>query len=225
MAVILFDIDGTLIRTVGAGKAAMQSALRRTFALTDLSDRVPFSGRTDPAIMRDLLDEHGVAVTPRNLELLAEAYLGNLPVALSEHGGEVCAGVRELLDALERDHRHAIGLLTGNMKRGAERKLGHFDLWKRFPRGGGFGDVHLERDDVARDAVATLTESLGRALNPAEVWVVGDTPLDVKCARAVGAKAVAVATGWHAIDELREAGADQTVADLLDLKQFLLWVG
>ena len=225
MAVILFDIDGTLIRTVGAGKAAMQSALRRTFALTELSDRVPFSGRTDPAIMRDLLTEHDVAVSPQHVEQLAEAYLANLPAALEQHGGEVCAGVRELLDALERDGRHAVGLLTGNMKRGAERKLGYFDLWKRFPRGGGFGDVHLERDDVARDAVITLSESLGRELDPAEVWVVGDTPLDVKCARAVGAKAIAVATGWHAIEELRESGADQVVEDLRDLQQFLAWIG
>ena len=225
MAVILFDIDGTLIRTVGAGKAAMQSALRKSFALTELSDRVPFAGRTDPAIMRDLLAEHGVEVTPGHVQRLAEAYLANLPAALDAHGGEVCAGVRELLDAIGRDGRHAVGLLTGNMKRGAERKLGYFDLWKRFPRGGGFGDVHLERDDVARDAVTTLGESLGRELDPAEVWVVGDTPLDVQCARAVGANAVAVATGWHAVEELRESGAEQVVADLRDWEQFLGWVG
>ncbi len=224
MPVLLFDIDGTLVRTAGAGKAAMQGALRSAFGLGDLVDRVPFSGRTDPAIMRDLLAEHGVDVTPGNVRLLADTYLSNLDRCLTELGGEVCPGVRELLDALVKDGRVTLGLVTGNMKRGAERKLAHFGLWDYFGAGGGFGDVHLDRDDVARDAVLSVADYRGRPAGENEVWVIGDTPLDVRCARAVGARAVAVATGWHTLDELHETGADYTVESLADVPGFLKWV-
>ena len=223
MPLVLFDIDGTLVRTAGAGKAAMQAALHTLFGVTAFTDRVPFSGRTDPAISRDLLAEHGVAVTPDNLRTLADAYLSNLDGALTRLGGEVCPGVRHVLPALAADPRVTLGLLTGNMKRGAERKLGHFGLWDFFPVGG-FGDVHLDRDDVARDAVRDAERHCGRAFDPGEVWVIGDTPLDVSCAQAIGARAVAVATGWHTLDELHATGADHVVAHFEDPRELLAWL-
>lgn len=106
-----------------------------------------------------------------------------------------------------------LGLLTGNVRRGAELKLGHFDLWHYFPAGG-FGDAHEDRDDVARSALAAVG-----ATADDEVWVIGDTPLDVRCARAVGARVVAVATGWHPLDELAGCRADLALADLGDFRR------
>ena len=213
MPVLLFDIDGTLVRAGGAGKAALQAALRRAFDLTELFDGVPFAGRTDPAISRDLLALHNVAVTPANLATLRDLYLEHLPPSLTECGGTVCPGVPELLAGLSRDPAVTLGLLTGNMRAGAEHKLTHFGLWHYFAAGG-FGDVHEDRDDVARAAVADVERHLGRGVEPGEVWVIGDTPLDVSCARAIGARAVAVATGWHTLAELEATGADYAVADL-----------
>src|SRR5207248_2087626 len=107
------------------------------------------------------------------------------------------------------------GLLTGNTRAGAQRKLAHFGLWDYFPFGG-FGDDHLDRDDVARMALAEAESHLGAAVDPASVWVIGDTPLDVRCAKAVGANAVAVATGWHALEELHATGADLVLEHLAD---------
>lgn len=213
MTVILFDIDGTLIRTGGAGKAAMEGALRTAFGVTNVNDGVPYSGRTDHAIGRDLLAVHDIDPTPANQERLQAAYLARLPDALAAIGGVVCPGVMELLELLASRERVLLGLLTGNTRAGAKAKLGHFGLWDSFGCGG-FGDHTLDRDDVARAAVQDVHAHLGRAVDPGSIWVVGDTPLDVQCARAVGAKAVAVATGWHTIGELAACEPDVLLADL-----------
>jgi phosphoglycolate phosphatase-like HAD superfamily hydrolase len=211
MPTILFDIDGTLVRTGGAGKDAMEAALRAAFGVADIRDTVGYSGRTDRAIATDLLAAHAIDPTPANVTALQEAYLGHLPHSLSRRGGEVCPGVGELLAALRGTT--PVGLLTGNVRAGARHKLGHFGLWDYFPFGG-FGDDHLDRDDVARAALAALRRHAGRPVDPADVWVVGDTPLDVRCARAIGARAVAVATGWHSPGELAGCRPDVLLADL-----------
>jgi phosphoglycolate phosphatase-like HAD superfamily hydrolase len=215
MPIILFDIDGTLIRTAGAGKAAMESAMRTAFGVADIRDVVPYSGRTDRAIARDLLAVHDIEPTPANQQALREAYLANLPLSLTRYGGSVLPGVGELLAALHPRPGTVLGLLTGNVRAGARHKLGHFGLWDYFPVGG-FGDEHFDRDDVARSALTELRSHLGRDVDPADVWVVGDTPLDVQCARAIGAKAVAVATGWHPLDELAGCAPDFLFTDLSD---------
>lgn len=220
MPIILFDIDGTLVRTGGAGKAAMEAALVAAFGVAELRDKVPYSGRTDTAITRDLLRVHGIDPSPENQRKLREAYLELLPLALKEKGGTVCPGVPELLAAVSAKPGVVLGLLTGNVRAGAAHKLGHFGLWHFFPCGG-FGDDHHDRDDVARSALASVREHLGRDVHPSEVWVIGDTPLDVSCARAVGANAVAVATGWHPLEELAGCAPDLIFNDLSDHAQLL----
>ena len=215
MPIILFDIDGTLVRTGGAGKAAMEAALRDAFGVPEIRDVVPYSGRTDRAISRDLLSVHGIEPTLQNQRTLQDAYLAALPACLKRHGGKVCPGVGELLAALHGEPGMVLGLLTGNTRAGAEHKLAHFGLWNYFACGG-FGDEHHDRDDVARAALAEVRAHLGREVDPADVWVIGDTPLDVQCARAVGAKAVAVATGWHPLAELADCGPDFLFDDLSD---------
>jgi phosphoglycolate phosphatase-like HAD superfamily hydrolase len=211
MPTILFDIDGTLVRTGGAGKAAMEAALRTAFGIAEIKDEVEYSGRTDRAIGRELLAVHGIDVTPANQTALQDAYLAHLPHSLTQRGGEVCPGVGPLLASLRGTM--PLGLLTGNVRAGARHKLGFFGLWDHFAFGG-FGDDHFDRDDVARMALAELRAHAGSDVDAADVWVIGDTPLDVKCARAIGAKAVAVATGWHPIDELAGCSPDLLLADL-----------
>ncbi len=220
MRTILFDIDGTLVRTGGAGKAAMEAALCEEFGVRLNSEEVPYSGRTDRAIGRDLLAAHGIDPTAANQARLVEGYLARLPHYLGRFPGRVCPGVRELLSELRKRTDVLLGLLTGNIRRGAERKLGHYGLWENFAVGG-FGDDHEDRDDVARAALRAVEGHFGKAVNPADVWVVGDTPLDVRCARAIGARAVAVATGWHPLDDLRASGPDFVLADLSDPGELL----
>lgn len=220
MPVILFDIDGTLVRTGGAGKAAMEAALMEDFGVALAAEEVPYSGRTDRAIGRDLLAAHGIDPTPENQHLLHEGYLARLPAALQKVEGRICPGIEKILEALHPRDEVVLGLLTGNVRRGAAHKLGHFGLWDYFAVGG-FGDEHFDRDDVARSALAAVEVHLGRRVDPADVWVIGDTPLDVRCARAIGAKAVAVATGWHPLDELHATGADYVLADLGDHAELL----
>jgi phosphoglycolate phosphatase-like HAD superfamily hydrolase len=128
-----------------------------------------------------------------------------------------------MLSHLHPHPRVVLGLLTGNVRSGARHKLGHFGLWDYF-RCGGFGDEHYERDDVARMAMSEVRAHLGREIDAGDVWVIGDTPLDVQCARAVGAKVVAVATGWHPIEELAEHNPDYLFADLSEAEELLrLW--
>ena len=210
MRVLLFDIDGTLIRSGGAGKAAMEAALGSAFGVADMRHRVPFSGRTDPVIARDLLAAHGIEPTAAHVARLRDAYLAHLPDALRHIQGTVLPGIDH---ALRRERQGAvIGLLTGNIRAGAEIKLRHYGLWDYFPFGG-FADDLYDRDEVARRALAAAEAHVGRTVDPADVWVIGDTPLDVQCARAIGAKAVVVATGWHAHDELVACGPDHLLPD------------
>jgi phosphoglycolate phosphatase len=223
MLILLFDIDGTLVRTGGAGKAAMEQALQTGFGVRELLDVVPYSGRTDPAIGRDLLDVHGLATTEENLQRLHEAYLSQLSEKLLQIGGHLCPGIAPLLEVLTQRQDVQLGLLTGNVRRGAKTKLGHFGIWDTFAFGG-FGDGRTNRDDVARAALADAERHLNQSVSLDRVWVIGDTPLDVSCARAIGAKALAVATGWHPITELQTTGADAVFEDLSDREAVLrLW--
>ncbi len=211
MPTLLFDIDGTLIRTGGAGKAAMEAALADAFGIHEIQDVVPYSGRTDPAIGHDLLRVHGIERTPANFQRLQESYLSHLGPCLKAIPGTVLPGIVQLLDQL-RAGRRRLGLLTGNGHVGARTKLSHFGLWDYFEFGA-FGDEHHDRNDLARSA-RILIESRHGEDATREIWVIGDTPLDVACAQAIGARSIAVATGWHTYEELNKTGADLVLNDL-----------
>jgi phosphoglycolate phosphatase len=214
MITCLFDIDGTLLASGGAGKAAIESALCEEFDLT-LCTEVPYSGRTDRAIIRDLFRAHAIADTPDNLHKLLAGYLRRLPERLATHNGRVLPGIAALLQHLRQHAGVALGLLTGNVRAGARAKLGHFGLYDYFAFGG-FGDEHFDRDEVAREALRAVHECVGAHCHPERIWVIGDTPLDIRCARAIGARAAAVATGFHDIDELRACAPDLVLPDLSD---------
>lgn len=219
MYVCLFDIDGTLLSSGGAGRAAMEAALAEEFNLKHVRS-VNFSGRTDRAICFDLLRLHGIPDTEENWEILSASYLRRLPDHLRKHEGKVLPGIRQLLSDLQKRPDVAIGLLTGNIRAGARVKLGHFDLYESFSFGG-FGDHHWERDDVAREAWAEVRKRFNGSVPAERVWVIGDTPLDVQCARAIGAKIAAVATGFHSLDDLRPTEPDLLLQDLAEPQTFL----
>jgi phosphoglycolate phosphatase len=215
MNICLFDIDGTLLASGGAGKTAMEQALTQEFHVAVDDHQVPFSGRTDRAITRDLFQTYGIAHTAENCRRYLNTYLRLLPGCLNSHQGRVLPGIIELLQLLaQRSHVH-MGLLTGNVREGARIKLGHYGLADFFAFGG-FGDAHFERDDVAREALEAAKTHAGPDIDLERFWVIGDTPLDIQCARAIGARVAAVATGWHSLQELAAARPDVVLTDLSD---------
>ncbi len=220
---LLFDIDGTLVLTGGAGKRAISRAFHELFGVADAFAGVSLSGRTDRYLVEQGLERSGVPVTADALARVRERYLMRLAEAIHEpaHGIQaVLPGITRLLDALD-DHAHVhCALLTGNYEAGARIKLEYFDLWRRFGWGA-FGDDHAERDRIALAAVAEAP-ARGVALHdPRHAIVVGDTPFDVSCARAAGARVIAVATGGHTVDQLRACDPDAVFEDLSDLDAVL----
>ena len=220
MHVCLFDIDGTLIHTRGAGMAALRAGLREAFGVDEPTDQVAIHGRTDRGITRDLFRFHGIDDVPAHWERFRAAYLRALPETLAARAGTVLPGIVELLGLLGARDDVLIGLLTGNTRQGARIKLAHYGLDQHFDFGG-FGDDYLERDDVARDALAATKSRLNGRLDLERVLVIGDTPTDVSCGRAIGARTLAVATGNHTLDELTAAGPDRLAADLADPRALL----
>ncbi|MEM9351847.1 MAG: HAD hydrolase-like protein [Planctomycetota bacterium] len=222
MYAVLFDIDGTLITTGGAGKVAFAETFAEDFGIDSISDEVGFAGRSDRAIALDLMRVHGVEPTDGNWARFREGYLPRLLPALQSSVGAVLPGVETLLSQLETQADVLVGLLTGNMRDGAERKLTHYRLWERFDCGG-FGDVHTERELIARDAVESATawsrSTGGAGLTGA--MVIGDTVHDVRCAKAVGAVSVAVATSSTSVEELLDESPDLLLQDLTDSEGLL----
>lgn len=223
MITCLFDIDGTLLASGGAGKAAIETALCEDFGVA-LRVQVPYSGRTDRAIARDLFHHHGIAETPENWQRLQAGYLRRLPESLRRNNGRVLPGVASLLQHLRQCTGVAVGLLTGNIRAGARAKLGHFGLYEHFTFGG-FGDEHLDRDEVAREALRVARHHVGPHCVAERIWVIGDTPLDIQCARAIGARVVAVATGNHTTEQLAACSPDLVMHDLSDTNALLTRCG
>jgi len=177
-------------------------------------ERLNFAGRTDTSLVREFFSLYQIEPTPRNFERFFERYVFWLDHLLRDSKTEVCPGVWKLIHALERlPQAPLLGLLTGNIRLGAEIKLRHFNLWDAFQTGA-FGDDHEERDQIAAVAHQRGSQILGTKLRGDEVVVIGDTPLDIRCARAIGARALAVATGGAKLNELKQHQPDWALADL-----------
>ena len=213
--IILFDIDMTLIRSQGAGRSAMNGAFSEAFGIEAATEGISVGGRTDRAIFAQIIATHRLPPDAEAaFQRVSAAYLQRLAGSLAARPGVVLPGVEALLPLLQQSHG-AVGLATGNMRRGAETKLAHHGLWHWFS-GGGFGDDTPVRADLVRAGIRDMAALLGIDADPRETIVIGDTPLDVEAARAVGARALAVATGSHTIEALRESGADWVLDDLSD---------
>lgn len=219
---ILFDIDGTLINTGGAGGRAMARAFREVVGVDFGAESISMAGRTDAWIVAQLADRHGLACTPEFVRRFHDSYVPHLSremAAPSAHK-RVLPGVRPLLDALVSRDDAFVGLLTGNFQSGAEIKLRHFDLWGYFA-GGAYGDESHDRNALLDAALRSIRQGGGPSFRPDETVILGDTPLDVAVAIHGGARAVAVATGGHDMDELRRAGAHVVLPDLSDREAVL----
>jgi len=203
LRLVLFDIDGTLIRTGGAGVRAFAKVFATEFNAVDGFERLKFAGRTDVGLVREFFGFHNIPPTPENFRRFSDRYVFWLDHILQESNGAVCAGVLEFIADLKTlPQAPLLGLLTGNMRLGAEIKLRRFNLWDVFQTGA-FADDHEERDQIAVIARERASRILKHALHGDEVLVIGDTPLDIRCARAIDARVLAVATGGHTLSELK----------------------
>ena len=220
---VLFDIDGTLVLTGGAGLRAMTRAFEAIVGAPRGLDGIPVAGRTDWVILSDAMRRTGRELDHALFSSLREQYLAHLreEIELPGHGVKaVMPGVRSLLDRLNGRDDVWLGLLTGNFVEGARIKLEHFDLWKYF-RCGAFGDDASDRNALVPVAVERARREGLPEIAADRVLVVGDTPHDIACARAAGAIPVGVATGGHTVDELRQSGAGIVFEDLTDAEGFL----
>lgn len=215
--VVLFDIDGTLIQTGGAGLRAFAETARAEFGLPDGTAGLRFAGRTDTSIVREFLRRHGLPETPENFRRFLDTYVFWLDHLLPRLEGGILPGVWTWLHGLRAlKEPPLIGLLTGNIRLGAELKLRHFRLWEEFTLGA-FGDDSEDRNELAAIARDRGAATLGRPLAGAEVLVIGDTPLDIRCAQAIGARVLAVGTGLDSVDALRAHAPDHVAASLRDV--------
>ena len=213
--ILFFDIDGTMLSTGGAGQRAMELALVEEFQITFPFEDILLAGRTDRGITDEIFARYSLVDSPRERHRFMLSYLERLPESLQSLPGELLPGVHELLDQLQRDSDVHLSLLTGNYVEGAWIKLRYFGI-DHFFETGGFGDHHASRDDVARVAAAAVREHLRFEFPDGAASVIGDTPADIRCARAINARAIAVATGMYPFDELESYNPDYLFADLSD---------
>ena len=213
---LLFDIDGTLITSGGAGEHALRLGIKDRFDLDEDFRGIEIAGRTDSGIARQFFAKHSLPDTPANTAALFESYLAHLTILLPKKAGGLLPGILELLDALKARPDVVLGLLTGNLARGAELKLTHYGVWHYFEFGA-YADDHHDRNQLGHFARNRALEKYGIEFPPERIYILGDTPHDIACARAIGAKAVAIATGQYPHARLAEHSPDFLFDDLGDI--------
>ena len=219
--VVLFDIDGTLIKTVRRGeyRGLIHEMLLDVFGTCGRINEVDFAGKTDLAIYREALECEGI--TPGQIRErlpLVEAATVEILNHLASTGEvfRLCPGVRELLETISVDSRFLPTLLTGNVEKLAEAKLRVSGIWHYFLVRGAFGSDDEERDHLPAIAAERINAHLGQALTPERFIIVGDTPRDISCARHFGARVLAIASGQHTVEQLAHLDPDALLADLSD---------
>lgn len=218
---LLWDIDGTLIRAGRAGEKAIERAWEAVAGTSVDLAQIDYAGRTDRMIGRMLFEHSRMPLDEHLLHEFVETYLRFLSEELIlEKNGLRLPGVLEILEAAAQRPDISQGLLTGNMVRGAEAKLTHYQIWHYFEFGAYADDSHL-RDELGPYALQRASQKYGKDFASERVFIIGDTPHDVQCARVIGARAVAVATGKYSLDALRATQPDALFQDLSDPQAFL----
>lgn len=220
MRLVLFDIDGTLVTARGAGRRAMRRALLGVFGTTGSVDAYDMSGKTDPRIIVEVLAGGGIdaSAVKARLDDFFETYARTLAEEIGD-GRDVVTmpGVADLVRRLGNEERVVLGLLTGNIEQGARIKLGPTGLLPYFPLGA-FGSDDPDRRRLPSLAVRRAHALRGHPFRPEDVFVIGDTPHDIDCARAFGAVAVAVATGRFTADQLEAERPDLLFPNFSDVE-------
>lgn len=205
MRIVLFDIDGTLLRSGGAGRASMERALTEVFGSPGSSE-YHYGGKTDRQIVRDLMRREGFTddSIDAQMDQLLESYVAGLPGELESRSRTVlvCDGVIELLDALDKEERVVVGLLTGNIETGARAKLTAAGIEPSRFRVNAFGSDRELRPELPAVAQRRASELLGVEVQGNRLVIIGDTPHDIQCGEAIGARAIAVATGGYSVEQL-----------------------
>jgi phosphoglycolate phosphatase len=221
---VLFDIDGTILHSGGAGERALRLALKDRFGRDDDLAKVEIAGKTDAAIARQIFQMHDIEPTPENLAEFFDGYLHHLAQELPRTKGHLLPGVLELLEKLRSYPHVALALLTGNLSRGAELKLNHYGVWHFFEFGA-FADDHHDRNELGRFACARALDAHGVEFPCDAIFVLGDTPHDIACGRAFGAKTVGIATGKYTREQLAACEPDFLFDDLSDVESVIAALG
>lgn len=217
---LLWDIDGTLIMGDRAGERALIASLKSTFGIDGSLDSIELAGRTDKLIAMDVLRAYGIEPTHEAIHDYLEGYLAQLAAELSSGKPQLNPGIIKALEAVAGRADLAQGLLTGNLVRGAKIKLEHFDVWNFFPFGA-FADDSAIRDELGPHALKRAGTHHEEEFLPELTFVIGDTPHDIQCGKAIGAATVAVATGLHSVEKLQASEPTVVFRDLSDTQAFL----
>lgn len=220
----LFDIDGTLITSGGAGEHAINLAVKDYFGSDQGLSGVEIAGRTDKLITSSLFKKFGQEETPERVTAFLDTYLGYLAEQLPSRDGRVLPGIVELLDALKAREAVSLALLTGNLVRGAELKLTHYGVWHYFEFGA-YADDSADRNLLGPVAQERAFERHQVAFAPEQTFILGDTPHDIACGVAIGAKTVAIATGGFTREQLAAYNPDFLFDDLSDVAGVLSKLG
>jgi phosphoglycolate phosphatase len=219
MRLVLFDIDGTLIDSGGAGTRSLNNAFRDLFSIEDAFLGIRMAGKTDTEIIKEGLLKHGIS-KDGNLDAVVSAYLENLEKEIQNNRKHLKPGISELLEHISTKSDVGLGLLTGNIEPGARIKLESFDL-NRYFSSGAFGSDDEDRNNLLPIAVKRFEKLFQKNIKIDNCIIVGDTPRDVACAHIYNAFCIGVATGPYSFEELVEAGADIVVKDLSDHSELL----
>jgi phosphoglycolate phosphatase-like HAD superfamily hydrolase len=212
----LFDIDGTLITSGGAGVTSFREAVKELCGNLAPLEGVNFAGNTDTGIAREVLLAAGLEPSRERIMALLDAYLENLAGSMHRHQGRLLPGIIPLLDRLQERPDCVLALLTGNLAAGAEVKLSHYGVWHYFGFGA-YADDHHERNRLGPVAKSRALERYGEEFSPDRIYVIGDTPRDIECGKAFGAVTVAVSTGNYSRVELAAHHPDFLFDNLSDL--------
>jgi phosphoglycolate phosphatase len=211
---LLWDIDGTIITSGGCGEASLRLAVKEVFGKDDDLRDIEIAGRTDTRIARQLLRKYERAETQEGIDEILNCYLRHLPILLAQRAGRLLPGVGAVLEELAGRSDLVQALLTGNVVAGAQHKLSHYGVWHYFGFGA-YADDHFDRNQLGPIALMRARER-GYDFKACDVWILGDTPHDIECARAFGAKALAVATGNFSLAALAACQPDALFSDMND---------
>ncbi len=227
---VLWDIDGTLLRCGKAPRGAILKAMAEVFGVQEIDEKYSFSGKTDPQIIYELMSiaQMDVKLIEEKLPLAIDKYVTQLGETLQSEDIAVLSGALDILRCLRSEENIIQGLLTGNVIEGARIKLNRAGLSEYFFGNpecpGAFGSDSRHRSDLPAVAIRRALERTGHVFSEKDIVIIGDSPSDVLCGKSHNVKSIAVATGWHSVDDLQQYEPDYAVENLLDTQTLLRWI-